>query len=108
MLDDLVRRLRACERCPAMHRPAVSGGAGLPTLSFFVPVREGFQYRAAILDHDGKAITEPVAIQSSDGQGDFLILCPEIGRHPEGVTLQVTEYGAGGERVKASDFPFRP
>jgi uracil-DNA glycosylase len=29
LLDDLVRRLRACERCPAMHRPAVSGGAVL-------------------------------------------------------------------------------
>ncbi len=26
-LDDLVTRLRACTRCPKMHRPAVSGGA---------------------------------------------------------------------------------
>jgi len=26
-LDDLVVRLRACTLCPAMHRPAVSGGA---------------------------------------------------------------------------------
>jgi anti-sigma factor RsiW len=87
---------------------AVSDGTGLPMLSFFVPVRDGFQYRAAILDHDGKAITEPVSIQSNDGQGNFVVVCPEIGRHPEGVTLQVTEYGAGGERVKAIDFPFQP
>ena len=28
-LDDLVTRLRACTRCPKMHRPAVSGGAVL-------------------------------------------------------------------------------
>jgi len=28
-LDDLVVRLRACTRCPKMHRPAVSGGAVL-------------------------------------------------------------------------------
>ncbi|MEK0451887.1 MAG: hypothetical protein RL088_4155 [Verrucomicrobiota bacterium] len=28
-LDDLVARLRACTRCPKMHRPAVSGGAVL-------------------------------------------------------------------------------
>jgi uracil-DNA glycosylase len=27
LLDELVQRLRACERCPAMRRPAVSGGA---------------------------------------------------------------------------------
>ena len=28
-LNDLVTRLRACTRCPKMHRPAVSGGAVL-------------------------------------------------------------------------------
>ena len=87
---------------------AVSGGAGLPTLSFFVPVRDGFQYRAAILDHDGKPMAGPISIQSYDGQGNFLIPWPEIGRHPEGVTLQIAEYGAGGERVIAIDFPFQP
>ena len=82
--------------------------AGLPTLSFFVPVREGFQYRAAILDHDGKRIAGPISIQSYDGQGNFLIPWPEIGRHPEGVTLQIIGYGAGGEQLKAIDFPFQP
>jgi anti-sigma factor RsiW len=87
---------------------AVSGGKGLPTLSFFVPVKDGFQYRGAILGRDGKPITEPVAIESSDGQGNFLIVCPEIGRHPEGLTLQVAEYGASGERLREFSFPFLP
>ncbi len=82
--------------------------AGLPALSFFVPVRDGFQYRAAILDHDGKSIAGPISIQSYDGQGNFLIPWPEIGRHPEGVTLQIIGYGAGGEQLKAIDFPFQP
>jgi anti-sigma factor RsiW len=87
---------------------AGSNGTGLLTLSFFVPVRAGFQYRAAILDHDGKPIAGPVSIQSNDGQGDFVVVCPEIGPHPEGVTLQVTEYGGSGERLRAFSFPFRP
>ena len=82
--------------------------AGLPTLSFFVPVREGFQYRAAILDNDGKPIAGPISIQSYDGQGNFLIPWPEIGRHPEDVTLRVTEIGGSGEQLKTIDFPFRP
>jgi hypothetical protein len=87
---------------------ASSNGAGLATLSFFVPVRDGFQYRAAILDHNGKPITEPVSIQSYDEKGNFLIVCPELGRQPDGVTLQVAEYGASGERLREFSFPFLP
>lgn len=52
-------------------------GAGdkLFILSFFVPIRTGLRYSAAITDEGGKTVTAQSELTSSDAKGNFYLVC---------------------------------
>jgi hypothetical protein len=72
-------------------------------LSFFVPVRIGPRYSAAIVDGFGKIILEQANMSSYDGQGNFYLVCDRRsftgGRH----VLVVKESGGDSREFQ---FPF--
>ena len=64
-------------------RGAGATGADIPLterdrsfiLSFFVPIRAGFEYRADIFDEAGKTVVTQSQLTSSDGKGNFYLIC---------------------------------
>lgn len=82
-------------------KPAIGSNEQRLLLSFFVPVRPGFQYRASI---DGGAAID---IASHDGLGNFHLLCNRaligLGKH----VLTVTETNRDtGKTERSVDFEF--
>jgi len=70
-------------------------------LSFFVPVREGVRYTAAITREDGQPVAPPRELEEHDGAGNFHLVCRR-GLFPAGrYTLSVT--GSDGRKFA---FPF--
>jgi hypothetical protein len=96
------RVVRLDETRSAQPPVAVSTADPL-TLDFFIPIRDGYNYTAEILDSNRKTLAGPLMIESYDGLGRFALACPPLADRTGPFTLRISESGPGGRQF---NFPF--